>query len=150
MSTPTTKNKPAGSTPAASLDVPAIALDDAERFLRALGGRMTFQTFDDNKERKAANIAAARDAGAKPVDPFARVMHGTLSRNASRLSGLNAQGVGVFVMVNEGDGNGRRADNVQRVRAYFVDFDGTTPPPTTAVPLPPHCIVDSSSGRWHW
>lgn len=123
---------------------------DAERFLRALGGRLTFQTFDDNEARKSARDAAAKAARRKPFDPLARKRHGTLAEHADTLADLNAQGAGVFVMVNEGDGKGRSNRNVQRIRAYFADFDGATPPDMASVPLPPHCVIESSPGRWHW
>jgi hypothetical protein len=110
----------------------------AEPFLGALGGRFTFQTFDDHK------------APRKLRDPLAKWMHGTLAEHADMLADLNARGAGVFVMVNEGDGKGRKATNVQRVRAYFADFDGTQPPDVATVPLRPHAIIESSPGRWHW
>ena len=108
---------------------------EAERFLRALGGRFTFQTFDDSR-RKDRRLS--------------RVLHGTLAQHADTLANLQARGAGVFVMVNEGDGKGRSERNVQRSRAYFADFDGAQPPDVATVPLRPHCIVESSPNRWHW
>ena len=111
---------------------------DAEPFLGALGWRFTFQTFDDHK------------APRKLHDPLAKLMHGTLAEHADRLADLNGRGAGVFVMVNEGDGKGRKATNVQRVRAYFADFDSTQPPDVATVPLRPHAIIESSHRRWHW
>ncbi|MBS0589505.1 MAG: primase C-terminal domain-containing protein [Proteobacteria bacterium] len=110
---------------------------DAERFLRALGGRFTFQTFDDDKTRR------------KGRDPLAKWMHGTLTDYADTLARLNARGAGVFVMVNEGDGKGRAAANVQRVRALFVDLDGAPLQPVQAAALPAHCIIETSPHRWH-
>src|SRR5262249_34690335 len=48
---------------------------EAERFLEALdpmlGSRFTFQTFDDDKERKKL----------RKTDPFAQIRHGTLGRH---------------------------------------------------------------------
>ncbi|HKV65626.1 MAG TPA: DNA-primase RepB domain-containing protein, partial [Rhodanobacteraceae bacterium] len=35
-------------------------------------------------------------------------------------------------------------------RAYFADFDTVQPPEVATVPLPPHCVIESSCGRWHW
>ena len=68
----------------------------AETFLNALDpkGRFTFQTFDDNKERKGRS--------------FARIFHGSLSEHAEELAALQQRGAGVFVMINEGDGKGDR------------------------------------------
>lgn len=107
---------------------------DADTFLRALGGRFTFQTFDDSGQgRRALN----------------RILHGTLAEHAATMASLNAKGAGVFVMVGEGDDKGRKAANVQRIRAYFVDLDGAPVAPVQSAPLPPHVVVESSPGRWH-
>lgn len=109
-------------------------LDDARTFLDLLGeSAFTFQTFAD---------AAGRSG-------LARILHGTLTQHADTLSDLNAKGAGVFVMVNEGDGKGRKCANVQKVRAVFVDLDGSPLNPVLDAALAPHCIVESSRGRWH-
>ena len=107
---------------------------NAAQFLALLGDKHTFQTFDDSggKDRK-----------------LSRVLHGTLAQHADSLAALNARGAGVFVMVNEGDGMGRKAVNVRRVRALFVDLDGAPLEPVQASKLKAHCIVESSPGRWH-
>lgn len=109
-------------------------LSEAARFLQMLGTRHTFQTFDDGNAKERT---------------LSRILHGNLSQHAATLADLNARGAGVFVMVNEGDGKGRKADNVRRVRALFVDLDGAPLAPVTASPLPTHCTVESSPGRWH-
>ena len=106
----------------------------ASRFLAMFGDRHTFQTFDDS--------------GAKNRS-LSRVLHGTLAEHAIQLARLNAQRAGVFVMVNEGDELGRKAANVRCVRALFVDLDGAPLDPVKAAPLPAHCVVESSPGRWH-
>ena len=104
------------------------------RFLSLFGDRFTFQTFDDAPHKLPA---------------LSRILHGTLREHAATLAGLNARGAGVFFMVNAGDGMGRKAGNVQQVRALFVDLDGSPLAPVKAAVLPPHCIVESSPGRWH-
>src|SRR6185437_4407803 len=76
-------------------------------------------------------------------------LHGTLVQHRTALADLNARGAGVFWMVNAGDGNGRKAKNVRRIRALFVDLDGAPLEPVIASALPPHAIVESSPGRWH-
>lgn len=116
----------------------SIDTTETERFLRALGGRFTFQTFSDNR------------ASARGRDPLAKWIHGSLAEHADKLADLNARGAGVFVMVNEGNGKGRATRNVQRTRAYFADFDRTQPPDVATVPLAPHAIIESSPGHWHW
>lgn len=111
--------------------------DDAAEFLAQLapGESITFQTFDDSS-RKDLRLS--------------RVLQGFLAEHFDTLARLNARGAGVFVMVNEGDGKGRATRNVQRIRAYFADFDGAQPPDAATQPLRPHCIIESSPSRWHW
>lgn len=112
------------------------APDDAARLLELLapGEQVTFQTFDDAKRDRHG---------------LTRVLHGTLAEHADTLATLNARGAGVYWMVNAGDGIGRKASNVRRVRALFVDLDGAPLEPVTMAPLPPHAIIESSPGRWH-
>jgi Family of unknown function (DUF5906)/RepB DNA-primase from phage plasmid len=120
---------------------------EAERFLRALDqaedARFTFQTFDDNKERKEHRKRA------KKKDQFARIFHGTLARHWDTLVRLNGKGAGVFITVNETDGKGREKNNVVRIRALFVDLDGAPLEPVKAAKLPPQIIVESSPGHFH-
>ena len=85
-----------------------------------------------------------------------RVAHGSLEEHADMLISLNLQGAGVFVMVNEGDGvthagnkTCRTIKNVVRVRAAFVDLDGSPLDPVLVAPVPPSIIVESSPNRWH-
>jgi hypothetical protein len=120
----------------------ATVADETQRLLDLLapGEPVTFQTFDDDKGRRAAN-------GKR--DPFARILHGTLGQHRATLADLNARGAGIFWMVNAGDGGGRSNKSVRRIRALFVDLDGAPLEPVQASPLQPHCIVESSPGRWH-
>ena len=119
-------------------------LDQAQRFLETLdaGTVFTFQTFDDNAERKDFRLA--------------KVLHGTLAQHQAHLTTLQQQGAGVFVMVNEGDGlihegskTCRTAANVIRVRAHVLDLDGAPIQPVLDCGLPPHILVESSPGKWH-
>ncbi len=114
-----------------------VVSDDAERFLVLLtaGERVTFQTFGEGRSKGKPGMN--------------RIAHGTLAQHRAMLDDLNARGAGVFWMVNAGDGIGRKAGNVRRVRALFVDLDGAPLKPVQASPLPPHCIIESSPNRWH-
>jgi len=109
----------------------------AERFIAALTGNqatpVTFQTFDDtDKKRKSLAV----------------VLHGTLHEHADRLDALNEQGSGVFVTVNATDLTGRKASNVQRVRALFADNDGGNFDPWDFLPVPePTLVVQSANGQ---
>jgi len=93
----------------------------------------TFQTFDDNKDRKDPRLA--------------RVRHGSLEDRWRELCALSAQGAGVFVTINETDGRGRTAEHVTRVCALFADLDGAPIPDPW--PIHPSGLVDSSPGRSH-
>lgn len=113
-----------------------IDTDMAARFLTSLTGDAvhTFQTFGE----------AGRKAGS-----LKRIVHGRFERQAVTLQSLNLKGAGVFVMVNRGDGKGRKSDNVTGARALFVDLDGAPIEPVLACSLPPRIVVQSSPGKWH-
>ncbi len=113
-----------------------IDIDEAKRFLKALDPtteKFTFQTFDDKGNNNA----------------LVKVLHGTLDEHAGELRRLNEMGAGVFVTVNETDLKGRKAKNITRVRAVYVDLDGAPLEPVTRHHVQPHIIVESSEGRWH-
>jgi hypothetical protein len=117
-------------------------LTEAERFLAALAPGSnsatrcwTFQTFDDNKDRKDQHLA--------------RVLHGSLDEHAATLAQLNAQGAGIFVTVNETNLRGRTTENIVKVRAVFSDLDGAPLVPVLASEPAPHIVVESSPDRWH-
>ena len=131
--------------------VPPLAVlepdfEEAWRFLELLdpeAGQFTFQTFPDKKDESG-------------VGGLTRVLHGFFHEHANTLASLNRDGAGVFVMANAGDGvihpgnkTCRTIKNVIRVRAAFVDLDGSPLEPVLAAPVAPSIIVESSSGRWH-
>jgi len=121
--------------------------NEAERFLKALDpstDRFTFQTFDDNEERKERR----KETGEK--DPFAKIKHGSLAQHWYTLVKLNEQGAGIFITVNATDFKGRSADNINRIRSVFADLDGAPLEPVIAEgALRPHIITETSPGRWH-
>ena len=114
--------------------------EEAALFLEALAGKdasFTFQTFDDVKDRKEKSLA--------------RIFHGTFNQHKQVLKALNAQGAGVYVTVNQTDLKGRSLANIVKVRALFVDLDGSPIQPIKDLPedLQPHIIIESSPNRWH-
>jgi putative DNA primase/helicase len=113
-----------------------LDINQAQRFLTLLAGDepLTFQTFDD---------------GGTKNPKLARILHGNLEEHATTLSALNAQGAGVFVMVNCGDGLGRKAANVTGIRALCVELDGAPLEPVLAAGVEPHLTIESSTGRYH-
>jgi Protein of unknown function (DUF3987)/RepB DNA-primase from phage plasmid len=114
-----------------------INLDEARRFLTALDAdaeAWTFQALDDSPLKRGH---------------LSKICHGSLDDEARRLTAWSQAGAGIFVMVNEGNGMGRRAENVTAVRAVFCDLDGAPLESVLQGPLEPHAIVESSPGRYH-
>ncbi|MDA8785437.1 RepB family DNA primase [Planktomarina temperata] len=111
--------------------------DVAQRFLDALepNGKFTFQTFDDDQDRRDKSLA--------------RQLNGTLREHFDQLRSLQEKGAGIFVTINQTDLKGRKAKNVVAVRAIFVDLDGAPIEPVLEHNCEPHIIVESSEGRWH-
>lgn len=104
-----------------------INLVEARKFLACFTGEHTFQIFSEAK-------------GASVISRHKNLRFEDLERE-------NINGGGVFFMVNEGDGKGRRKENVVRVRAVFADFDNT-PFPDSWV-LTPSIIVQTSTDGHH-
>jgi RepB DNA-primase from phage plasmid len=112
-------------------------LAQAATFLRLLdpaAESWTFQTFDDS-ELKRGHLA--------------KVCHGALEDHARRLTAWSAAGAGVFAVINQTNGLGRRGEHIVRVRALFVDLDGAALAPVLDCRLPPRIVVESSPGRFH-
>jgi putative DNA primase/helicase len=86
-------------------------LREASRFLSTIApdGIVTFQTFGEGTHKGDQRLS--------------KIIHGHPNRCLEELAELNKRGAGVFLMVNQGDGNGRRSGNVQHVRAVFSDID---------------------------
>lgn len=89
---------------------------------------VTWQIFDDGPDKDFRK---------------ARVLHGKLADVAHELQTANADGCGVFCTVNQTDGNGRKRDNIRKVRALFVDCDTERP---QLWHVPPSMIVESAAG----
>jgi hypothetical protein len=139
-------NSAGGARGSAESTIPSVdhlTLEQTIRFLNILAPSqpVTFQTYSDHDDLKV------KRPDGTDYDPNAGWRHGTLKQHADLLTRLNTRGAGVFVMTNEGDGKGRAAKNVQRVRALFIDTDGAPYP--AELPLKPHLVVQSSPGRWH-
>lgn len=87
----------------------------------------------------------------KPVKGSAKIQRyvGAFSEHKNSLLDANMNGSGVFCTVNATDGKGRKKENIVRVRAVFVDLDGSPLDTVKKGPLPPHIVVESSPGRYH-
>lgn len=138
----TNENAPnAGRPEASSFEAHCIAkythnqvISQADSIPDALGKIHTFQTFGD-KDKSSS---------------LARIMHGTLEECRPELEELNRQGAGVFVTVNETDGQGRGTGNIVRTRALVTDYDTQDFNRTfDNLPLPPSIVIESSPGKHH-
>jgi len=111
--------------------------EEAEAFLNALDTQFTFQTFDDVKGRQDKTLA--------------HIYHGTFNEHNKTLAAINKRGGGVFVTINETDLKGRKKENILKIRAVFVDLDGSPIQPILDLPedLQPHIIIESSPNKWH-
>jgi RepB DNA-primase from phage plasmid len=117
---------------------PTINRADAKRFLAALDDRtdrFTFQTFDDNDQRKDKRLA--------------RILHGTLDEHYGTLVEFSRRGAGVFVTINTTNFQGRSVECIVEVRAYFADLDGAPLANVGRLALPPDIITETSAGRYH-
>ena len=95
-------------------------IEAAQKFLELLDSERvtwTFQTFDDNQNRKSSALA--------------RILHGRLDQHKSDLVALNKKGAGIFVCVNPTDGKGRTKENITKAHAVWIeDDDGNAKLPT--------------------
>lgn len=114
---------------------PKIDLDEAGRFLDALapGSMFRFQVVKDIEYS----------------DVFPGHFQGSLEDCKGKLLTINRKGGGCFVTVNQTDGKGRRAENVTRIRAIFLDLDGSPLEPVRATGVIPHVVVETSPGKFH-
>lgn len=112
-------------------------IDQAREFLALLDSAPDSFTFQIIPERTASKVSP-------------RHLHGSIDDVSGQLVAANLAGAGIFVMVNAGDQLSRRAANVKRIRAHFVDLDETGIDPLfEAEEVPPHIVVESSRNKWH-
>ena len=101
------------------------------RFLSVFGKQHSFQTFDDKGKNKK----------------LIRQLHGTIKEHFHELAEINRQGGGIFFTVNETDLCGRTTKHIKKIRAVFIDLDGTPLP--DKFELNPHFIINTSPGKYH-
>ena len=115
-----------------------INFAEAQAFLEALSGDdwdsevFAWQTIDDNRDRKLP----------------AQVENGTFLDFLGFLETKNRQGFGVFVTVNKTDGRGRKAENIETLRAIWCEWDDPDAP-MPDWPILPHLVVRTSPGKYH-
>lgn len=135
---------------------PQIDTAEAARFLSVIApdSQLTCQTFDDSEKNDRFLAQAFHVSNGTGDLTLKRLTgkRGWLARSGGilgELTELNKRGAGCFAMANQGDGEGRREENVVRVRAVFVDLDGAPLEPILECGVEPHIIVESSPGRFH-
>jgi hypothetical protein len=114
-----------------------MEIASATRFLSLL---------DEGAERFTFQMATDVEPKPKP-DPLARHCDLALD-DLESLEACNSAGAAIWVMVNAGDGNGRSAANVARVRAVFIDGDGQIDlARLLAADIEPHIVTETSPGH---
>ncbi len=96
---------------------------------------VTWQVFDDTPAKDESK---------------ARILHGRLDELASELDGMNTDGCGIFVAVNETNLKGRTKENIIASRAAWADLDekdASQPFTPEALPLQPGIVVRSGHGH---
>ena len=111
--------------------------NEAKCFLRML---------DPQAETFTYQAIQKLDSGQSKAGP---ILHGPIDEHYVTLKRLNEAGYCVFVVINETDGKGRKAENITRVRAVFVDLDGAPLQPVLDAEPPPHIVVNTSPDRYH-
>jgi hypothetical protein len=104
--------------------------------------RAFIESLYDHETLTFQTASKAKDA----IKPTFR--HGTLDKHWDWLSEQNAQGANIYVMVNEGDGKGRKLRNVRAVTSVLIDLDGEPLEPVLDCDLRPHVITETSAGRF--
>ena len=105
-----------------------------QAFFNLFSGKRTIQTFDDSPAKRSY----------AQIFHFDGDMPDTLE---ATLRSKNKQRYGIYMAINETDGQGRLSANVIRVRSVFVDLDGS--PLGPAAEKAPTVIVESSAGKFH-
>lgn len=122
---------------------------EALKHIEALSGdpnsRETFQVVYSNKdatEEELRQLGLGQYSNGQIKAGTFRT--GTLEQWFDWLVQYNNLGCGIYIMVNKGDGKGRKAANVQAVRALFAEDD--TGQQLDYSPLQPNLVIQSKKG----
>ena len=107
-----------------------------------------------HQSREANFLVVGRD-GSGNTD--VREFRGSLKHHWPMLSKLNEDGYNIFMLVNTVPGKKRTADQVTKVNALFVDYDGSKWSADKGniadfldkFPIKPHMVVETSPGCFH-
>lgn len=118
--------------------------EDTANFLQCFGDDFFIQTFDDKKKGNRHALTERRWA-LQDIEKKKAVLMKLNERHSA----------GVYFCVNAlKEGTRRNSDNVDAVRAFFIDLDGAPLQPVidwglSESGLQPNIVVKSSHGRWH-
>jgi len=122
--------------------------DDTVRLIELVGDHadatMDFRVFAESKTAKERMSAAFKSGVRLPRMKF----RGTYAERAAVLQQRNRQGFGVYYSLNRTDGKGVKNANIVAVGALPLDLDNTKPPAAWDGDLRPHCVLESSPGRF--
>lgn len=111
-----------------------IDLKQASKFLEILDEHAEFFTFQVFPDSESSSV--------RP-----EIIHSSLEQVSSKLEELNKLGAGIFVTINETDGNGRSLEHITRVRAYMADRDTEEFNPPT---IEPTAIIKTGNGEHYY
>lgn len=95
------------------------------------------------------NVAFRTFSDAENGHPGPKKFYGQPLDFVNRLSHENAQGAGVFWVVNPTDGKDQKDANIVGVRSLFLDLDGAPLDPVLREEALPHVIIETSPGKHH-
>lgn len=76
------------------------------------------------------------------------ILCGTIDQHWDYLQRANAEGAGVYCMVNRGDGAWRSNHNMTEITNFFLDLDGSPLDPVLKGPIKPHAVIETSPGHY--
>lgn len=114
-----------------------LNIESTEKFLKTLSGH-------SNSEFMFCTLPDSPNAKVQPLN-----IQGSFLNKKEQLIRLNQLGGGIFVMINDGDGLGRKRENIKNIRAFFMDFDEE--PGDVQFPLKPSIVVKTKRGKhFYW
>lgn len=109
--------------------------DDLRQFLACFPGVKSFQTFDDDADRRDKRLTGVHHVGQ------------LMSSDYAKFKALNDRGAGIYMTINETNGHGRTAADIVKIRAVYADFDGT--PLLPVWEYNPSIVIETSPGKFH-
>lgn len=124
---------------------------DRKLFIGAFPGEKTFVSLNDRKTKTKINLlrSVSVNENQYPIDGDIDFTEKIIPVDIIRgVEKLNDYGAGIFMCINEMDGNGRKDENVVKIRSIFADFDNPEKP-LPVFNIEPSMIVETSSKKYH-